>query len=141
MSEQNEHVAKILPDRPATSDGFSGRGHERCAKALTSAIRQLADRDGAIGLEGEYGAGKSTVIGFAERDLNSNGTGKTAHHLFCFDLWTHRGDVFKRSFLDELLQWAENAKLLKTGQLTKFRDRIRDRTKTVTYEVDRRHFF
>lgn len=141
MSDETEYAAKILPDTPATKDGFGGQGHERCARALTSAIRQMADRDGAIGLEGEFGAGKSTVIGFAERDLNANGDSQRNHHLFCFDLWTHRGDVFKRSFLEELLQWSENKKLLKSNQLQAFRDRIRDRTKTVTYDVDRRHSF
>lgn len=135
--------AIILSDTPAKEDGFDGNGHNRSAKALAAAVKQLAHRDGAIGLEGKWGAGKSTVIHLAENELKLlNGSG-VEHHLMCYDLWAHQSDVFKRSFIEELLQWGESTKvgkkpLLSNDDISGFRDRIRDRVKTIRYDVERR---
>ena len=70
----------LLLDDPSREDAFDGKGHERTASALTSAIRDLGEGDGAIGLEGEFGAGKSTVICLAEDGL-SRDNGSTQHRI------------------------------------------------------------
>ena len=150
-SDQDQEVASNLPeaiilhDSPAEEDGFEGNGHRRSATALAAAVKQMANRDGAIGLEGKWGAGKSTVIRFAETELEASNTKGLTHHLMCYDLWAHQSDVFKRSFLEELLQWASARRknnssktLLSKQDVSDFQDRIRDRVKTVRYDVERR---
>lgn len=138
--------AIILHDKPTSTDEFEGNGHQRSAAALAEAVQQMADRDGAIGLEGKWGAGKSSVVNLAEVELKKHNGKHVHHHLMCYDLWAHQSDIFRRSFLEELLQWCgtgskestSNGKpLLKENQVEEFRDKIRDRIKKVTYEVDR----
>jgi len=51
-----------LKDAPSNEDLFSGGGHNRTADALVQGLIELSNEDGALGLEGEWGSGKSTVV-------------------------------------------------------------------------------
>lgn len=128
--------ATLLSDQPSKTDEFESRGHERSAQALAQSITQLKDRNGAIGLEGKWGAGKSSVIRLAERALKE--MGKSNHHIFCFDLWAHQSDDFRRAFLEEFIGWLDYDHLT-TNQAEDFRDQIRDRTKTITFTNNRKY--
>jgi hypothetical protein len=129
---------KLKQDIPADVDGFDGRGHDRTAGALASAIVSLSKRDGAIGLEGEWGAGKSSVIEMASSKLQKAHTNKDdRYNVFCFDLWAQNSENLKRSFLVELLNWAGGANLLSKKETKSLEDKIRDGSRTITYQVDR----
>ncbi len=134
QSVEIKGTLSILQDSPATSDEFESGGHKRSAMALASAIRELADRDGAIGVQGGWGSGKSSVINFAEDMLEPENKTDVRFSIFSFDLWSHQTDDFKRSLLEEIIQWATRQKLIKSKTADNLTDRIRDKKKTITYE-------
>lgn len=86
----------LLSDVPAEADAFGG--HARVAQALANLIE--ADNGGrTIGLEGGWGAGKSTVV----RLLSARLSDDTA--VFTFDAWAHEDDPLRRSFLEALIDF------------------------------------
>jgi hypothetical protein len=95
---------EFVSDNPAEKDEFPTRAHERVAKTLVSIIRG-GEGGRAIGLEGTWGSGKSTVIDFALAEFKKeNGNGvELKHSVFVFDAWAHQGDPLRRVFLEELI--------------------------------------
>lgn len=144
MSEQIENTRfyRLLDDKPADEDGFGGEGHQRSAKALATAIEKLTDEDGAIGIEGGWGAGKSTVVRFAEKLLKGS-TGASDYRVFTFDLWAHGMHDIRRPLLEELVAWSDREGLLGNKQKRKqyFQDKIRDRNEVVTRTFSRQYNF
>jgi hypothetical protein len=132
-------TVKILQDSPASEDAFEGKGHQRTADALADAIDQLEDRDGAIGLEGSWGAGKSTVINLAEKRLKERNTTTKKYEIFTFDLWAHQSDDFRRAFLEAFVAWLDEKKFLSKERLNLARDSIRDRVKAVKVESSKKY--
>ncbi|MCV9942081.1 MULTISPECIES: KAP family NTPase [unclassified Rhizobium] len=98
----------IIYDEPAGQDMFRGKGHDRTAEALVSAIKRFGGKDRAIGLDGPWGSGKSTVVEIARKKLELEGkkTGVT-FSFFAFDIWQSQGSSFRRSFLEHFLDWAK----------------------------------
>lgn len=123
---QDAAFAKLIPDDAARDDDFPGGGHQRSADALAASVREISDSDGAIGLEGGWGSGKTTVIKWAADSLKRKG-----YHLFTFDLWRHQTDNFRRLFLEEFISWIEQERLLREEQVEEERNRIRDRVRTI----------
>lgn len=123
----------ILKDKPAEGDGFSGGGHQRTANALAETILELDEGDNAIGLEGSWGSGKSTIVRLASKRLDE--TEKLhKYRVFTFDLWANQTGHFKRSFLEAFLDWASAQFEDDTKFLDEKRAEIGDRKKTVTTE-------
>lgn len=119
----------ILIDEPVKEDEFSGGGHLRTAKALANTIRQFDGHNRAVGLEGAWGAGKSTIVELARKELESESSDK-AFSVFTFDLWTHQTSNFKRSMLEALLTWIEAQKGVSNSTIKKIdniRSEIRDK--------------
>jgi hypothetical protein len=131
----------LLTDQPAREDRFDGGGHQRSARALAAAIRKLSDVDGAIGLEGGWGSGKSSVVCFAQDELTKS-AGDTEFQVFTFDLWAHGMHDIRRPLLEELVAWAGEANLLtKRKNEAYFLERIRDRTERITRRNSRKYNF
>lgn len=126
-----DRKAHLIFDIPASEDAFDGGGHKRSAKALAEAIKQLKDKNGSIGLEGQWGSGKSTVINLAEKELSENSEGDTHYFIFPFDLWEHQSDDFRRAFLEEFVNWLQVNSHLTSKEAEKEKDKIRDRVKVV----------
>jgi predicted KAP-like P-loop ATPase len=55
-----------------------------------------------VGLEGEWGAGKSTVIRLLQEKLKAERQDKT--FVFYIDAWEHEGDHLRRVFLEMLIE-------------------------------------
>ncbi|WP_017930174.1 P-loop NTPase fold protein [Robiginitomaculum antarcticum] len=139
-SDENEfQLAKRVSDLPAESDFFSGAGHTRTANALANGLIELANEDGAIGLEGDWGSGKSTVIKLAKAFIDSKSSNSFDYRFFEFDLWIHQTDDFKRAFLISFLNWLNDEALISNSSFKEFNDKIRSR-KTVTTTQDRAAF-
>ena len=132
-----ENKAIILEDHPASEDDFFGGGHQRSADALSRAVEQLANKDGAIGLEGAWGSGKSTVINLASKHFLSNGNKERKHHVFTFDLWLHHPEMLKLAFLEEFITWAHTHGFLSKKQHSNFIERVSDREVTTRVENKR----
>lgn len=140
MVEPSRHIPvsrKILDDAPGTEDKFSGGGHGRTARALARAIWQSRDSDQVIGLEGSWGAGKSTIVKLAERELR-NGTDDQTYHVFTYDLWSNQTGHFKRSFLEAFLNWALVAFPRKKAKINDRQAQISNKVKTVDSDFFRR---
>lgn len=100
---------KILDNRPVFEDGFSGEGHRKTAKAIANAIEGFQGQTFMIGLEGKWGAGKSTIIELMHKELENSGK---KYQVFNFDLWSNQTSNFKRALLETLLNWVEKQKCL-----------------------------
>jgi hypothetical protein len=95
--------AKFVTDQPADTDEFAGQAHARVAKSLVSIIAH-GEGGRAIGLEGTWGSGKSTVIDFALTQFKIANEDKTPkQRIFVFDAWAHQGDPLRRVFLEEFI--------------------------------------
>lgn len=128
----------ILLDHPEEDDQFSGGGHRKTANALAAAISQFGGQTRSIGLEGRWGAGKSTIVNIAEKILATS----DSHHkydVFTFDLWTNQNTDFRRTFLESLLDWLKPETKDETKFIRNMRDLIQNRT-VVTETVHRRVF-
>ncbi|WP_273792813.1 P-loop NTPase fold protein [Brucella anthropi] len=124
-----KNTRSILIDKPGLKDEFSGGGHQRTAIALAKTIRQFDGDNRAIGLEGTWGAGKSTTVELAREELEKDESEKK-FSVFTFDLWTHQTSNFKRSILESLLTWIENQNDVKRQNIKKIdiiRNEIRDK--------------
>lgn len=134
-------TASIIFDIPTADDAFDGAGHRRSAKALAEGIDQVFENGGgAIGLEGAWGAGKSSVIRMAEANLEEvpsrkpEGSSKPAYHIFTFDLWTHQTDEFRRAFLERFIDFVDQGAFPHKVNVQLERDRVRNRKKQITNE-------
>ena len=93
----------LLSDAPSDVDEFAGGGHDGVASAIADLV--TTEPGGrVIGLEGSWGAGKSTVVRLlrgrlaAHRDADAMPTCTVV-----FDAWSHQGDPLRRTFLEKLI--------------------------------------
>ncbi|NQD36741.1 AAA family ATPase [Permianibacter sp. IMCC34836] len=105
----------FLNDAPADDDYFSKYGglgpHSRTADAIANLI--IASNSGkSIGLEGEWGAGKSTIVNMVSRRLSRDLSEDV--QVIVYDAWAHAGDPLRRSFLETIV-----AKLTEAGWLNR----------------------
>ncbi len=90
---------RLVADNPSDEDSFGP--HQKIADAIYDLIQ---DEPGgvAIGIEGDWGAGKSTVVRLLEAKLAKNGSQRQT--LITFNAWAHEGDPLRRTFLESLIQ-------------------------------------
>ncbi len=102
MQEQIEQpdgcVTGLTPSIPADTDAFSTGAHTRTARTIADVIRG-APGGRSIGLEGAWGAGKSTVVNLLEQQFKDD----PWTHFVRFDAWAHEGDPLRRSFLERII--------------------------------------
>ncbi len=91
------HHSRLLVDAPTAQDSFGS--HDRIAEALFQLVEH--EKGGqTIGLEGDWGSGKSSVI----RLLSEKVISTADRAVFVFDAWTHQGDPLRRAFLESLIE-------------------------------------
>lgn len=74
-----------IPDRPAESDAL-GRSH--FAKSLAKALLFVSAGEGlVVGIEGGWGSGKSTIIGFVKKELPRCGVAELPPIVVDFNPW------------------------------------------------------
>lgn len=100
MTEPSTFIPKFILDAPAETDALNGR--DRLASTIAETLVGDA-RIKFVGLIGEWGSGKSTVVSLLERKLKLR---KDADVLcFNYDVWLHQSDPPKRSFLEALVRF------------------------------------
>lgn len=138
MSDKaDKQCFKLIFDEPATADAFASKGHERSAKLLTTILGQLQGRDGAIGLEGGWGSGKSTIVNIAEKMLGDE-KGKE-YYIYTFDLWVNKIEVFRKAFLEEFLAWADNKNIIKKTVFERLSRQIKGKTRITTQKQRKKY--
>jgi hypothetical protein len=102
-NEKKRCDTKLLDDLPATSDAFASDGdtgpHQRVANAIADLIESAEVGGKAIGLEGGWGSGKSTVVRFLSDRFFKNDD----YTVVLFDAWAHEGDPLRRTFIESIV--------------------------------------
>ncbi|MEO3736432.1 P-loop NTPase fold protein [Shewanella baltica] len=96
---QYDYSFSVLQEQVSADDLFEDKTHERIASTLKAFISNT-DAGLTIGLEGGWGAGKSTVINILKNKLIED---KTNTLFFVFDAWAHDGDPLRKIFLESLI--------------------------------------
>ncbi|WP_194242838.1 P-loop NTPase fold protein [Gimesia benthica] len=90
----------LLNDLPSSIDAFASPDdvgpHRRVADAISNMIESSEMGGKAIGLEGGWGSGKSTVVQF----ITDRFKGNENYTVVLFDAWAHEGDPLRRTFLE-----------------------------------------
>ena len=124
---------KLLEETSATEDLLEGKPHQRIADALYQSIYGVGSDGITIGLEGGWGAGKSTVISLFKAKIKSEiENGET--YFFYFDAWEHEGDPLRRIFLEELIEQVSNNSK-NNGKLKSVKEVISKRRKKIKTET------
>lgn len=93
----------LVDDSPARADAFSTEEdlgpHRRVAHAIVEVV-STESGGRAIGLEGSWGSGKSTVVQLVRSQLEENDN----FEIICFDAWAHEGDPLRRTYLETLVR-------------------------------------
>lgn len=122
----------ILIDDPSSEDLFHGKGHEKTAIALANTISEFAVEDRAIGIDGPWGSGKSSIVEMADKKLTASKTNTDpAFHFFTFDIWKSQGSAFRRSFLEHLLFWAQDHFPTKKNKLKEIENIVKSKTRSI----------
>lgn len=103
--EEANDYPQLIPNKPCGIDKYDGKSQERLANALASHI-VTNDKNSIrnkklsriIGLQGEWGVGKSNVI----KLLDNHESLKSDYYIFEYDAWGHQEDLQRRSFLETL---------------------------------------
>ena len=88
----------LLADIPAETDAFGA--HARVARSIAEVV-QTESGGKTIGLEGGWGAGKSTVVNLISQELTQ--TDQSDQRVAVFDMWSHQDDPLRRTFLENLI--------------------------------------
>jgi hypothetical protein len=133
---KNNCTTRLVSDIPAEKDQFAfGEDpgpHERVACALAELIQSDEAGGRMIGLEGGWGAGKTTVINLLRKHLlgNSNIT------VFSFDAWAHEGDPLRRTYLESLIRHFQSIDWIDKNNWDQIIEKITNKRKeTITRSV------
>ena len=108
MSNYKTIQFKVLNDNCSSEDRLEDQTHKRIADKLFEIITARTDDGMTIGLEGEWGSGKSTVVKLLQERLKNEKVGKS--FVFYIDAWEHEGDHLRRVFLETLIENVKNWK-------------------------------
>ena len=125
MQEAQTFEFKILNDDAAIEDLFEYKTHQHSAATLHQVINSSSGNI-TIGLEGSWGAGKSTVINMFRQNLIEH---NEATLFFLFDAWAHEDDPLRRIFLESLIHAIDPD--AKNSDLQELQKQLNGRKKTV----------
>lgn len=120
-------MINLIRDKVAEDDFFGG--HSKVANALVSIIRSTSAVR-LIALLGPWGSGKSTVLRFVEDKLHKNIDDGVQNFVFVYDAWLHQSDPPRRSFIESLIIFLDNKKLLDAKDWTVELDALSRRSET-----------
>lgn len=99
---------RFIADKPEGRDDYESKSQIKIANNIIQFLNENAQsRRRVIGIEGEWGSGKSNVIEILKNRLIEK------YYFYIFDAWGHQEDLTRRSILEGLLD-----KLIKDEQLS-----------------------
>lgn len=108
-AQEEECTTVLIDDNPADADAFAKNGdlgpHWRVAVAIAELIRNTPQGGKAIGVEGSWGSGKSTVLRLVANEFESDGDTR----LIMFDAWSHEDEPLRRTFFESTIVSLQDA--------------------------------
>lgn len=101
MTENKQIYPRFISRKPIGEDQFEGKSQKKIADSI---IQQIEDKDNSlkmIGLEGDWGTGKSNVIEIVKNHFSLLNNIRTV--FFVYDVWGHQEDLQRKSILNELV--------------------------------------
>lgn len=120
---------KFLSDKPEGRDSFQSQAHTKIANVIADIIRK--DEIKLIGLEGEWGSGKSNIVKLLEKILS-----REEYIFYTYDAWGHQEDLQRRSFLENLTELMKN-EFSKEDWENKLKNLLSKKTEVEEKEVPR----
>lgn len=90
--------ANYISNTPEGKDFFEGKSQHLVARAIYDTVNSCSKLPHIIGLEGDWGSGKSNVI----KQLCAIDNFDKNYYLFTYDAWGHQEDLQRRSILEVL---------------------------------------
>ena len=122
----------LIEDTPAPKDAFASGEvpgpHQRVADAIADLIDSSENGGKVIGLEGGWGAGKSTVVGFLQNRFDKNDD----YSVILFDAWAHEGDPLRRTYLETLIRRLQTQEWVGQAQWDRALDAISHRRRVTS---------
>ncbi len=115
-----------LVEEASKQDLFKNKTHDNVAEAIHKLLISNKGRGQTIGLEGDWGSGKSTVISLLKDKIPDDD-----FKYFYFDAWAHEGDPLRRVFLESLID------VIGDEKLDDLKERISNRKKIVKSKYSR----
>lgn len=109
MNKNKRLELNLLPDKPVlkTDPNYYEFYHDYISPALQKLIRENKETS-TIGLFGDWGSGKSTIIDNLKGDFSD-------YPVFVFDTWKYQHDPLRRTFLIKLYEYINDPKNTKIG--------------------------
>ncbi|WP_333661002.1 P-loop NTPase fold protein [Chishuiella changwenlii] len=108
----------FIKNQPLGEDLFENKSQEKIATVISEKIIKEPDFK-IIGIDGEWGSGKSNLVKLIEKKLENS------HKFFIYDVWGHQEDEQRKSILVELTDFIKNDKdLLKEGNKKTWDDKL-----------------
>lgn len=128
----------FLSNAPLGEDRFEGKSQELIADAIVNQLENNANQNHRsmqqkmIGVEGEWGSGKSNLIEIVKKKLGQN----KKFLFFTYDVWGHQEDLQRKAILNELVDFLIEKKAIenneKKGNPNNWKERVKKVTGTVT---------
>ena len=97
MDENSTEIKNynFIKNQPLGEDLFKNKSQEKTAIVISEKI--INDEDfKIIGIDGEWGSGKSNLVRLIEKKLEKS------HKFFVYDVWGHQEDEQRKSILVEI---------------------------------------
>ena len=91
---------KFLSKKVCADDLFEGESHKGIAQKIAHILR--GDECKIIGIDGEWGSGKSNLVSLIQKQLNDTEVKSKPFVTFVYDAWGHQTDLQRRTILEEL---------------------------------------
>ncbi|MGE0077505.1 MAG: P-loop NTPase fold protein [Bacteroidales bacterium] len=123
----NNSFPRFINDHPIGEDLFEGKSQDKIADSIISFIEDNDEsKKRVIGIDGEWGSGKSNVIEIIKKKT------KSKYHIFTFDTWGHQEDLTRRAFLEEFTDDLIRNKLLSENWAENLKERLATNRITIT---------
>ena len=107
MNKEQKYT--YISNLPIGDDLFDNKSHKKIAEKIADLIKN-DEKCKTIGLDGEWGSGKSNIIECLRKNL------QTTHSIFIFDIWSHQEDLQRRSLLESLTTHLIKEKLVSSKE-------------------------
>ncbi len=125
MNRLKKYSFKLLKDEAYDKDAFEDQTHEKIAESIFNLIKN-EDKGISIGLEGQWGSGKTLIISILHKKLQKD---NNLTPLISFDAWAHEGDHLRRIFLESLIKKLQTDKEI--PKLKELGEKISNRKKII----------